>query len=95
MNRTEANKEARRRIAEIAEEKNITTCEIQLPGCMRTFGIAPAHRHKRDWYKGDVLLLSLFSQWVAACQPCHDKIEQSRELTEKVFLKLRPDNINL
>lgn len=57
---------------------------------MGTFGIAPAHRHKRGWYSGDVKLLSDFNQWVAACQHCHNIIEDSRELTEETFLRLRP-----
>lgn len=74
----------------MAEERWITTCEIKFPGCMGDFGIAPAHRHKRDWYNGNIKLLADYNQWVAACQYCHDKIEMNRELTEETFNRLRP-----
>jgi len=90
MNHTQANKIARQRIAEIAEEKNIISCEVLLPGCMKTFGIAPAHKHKRIWYKGDPLLLSRYNEWICACVACHEKMETSRELTEETFKRLRP-----
>ena len=85
-----ANREARKRIAIISQESNLNHCEIQLPGCMKYFGLAPAHRHKRDWYGGDVDKLSDPNEWVASCQWCHDQIEKSREKTEEVFNKLRP-----
>lgn len=84
-----ANKIARQKIAEIAQDMGIVMCEMNLEGCRGNFGIAPAHRHKRSWYKGDVDLLSDHSQWVAACQYCHQKSEGDRELTEKLFKKLR------
>lgn len=90
MNRTEMNKVARKRIAEIAEKKNIQICEIGLPGCMRNFGIAPAHRNKRVHYKSAEELAD-YNEWVAACQWCHDKIEVDRVLTEAVFKRLRPE----
>lgn len=85
----EANILARKKIAEIAEEINFNTCEIKLEGCLRNFALAPAHRHKRAWYKGDVDLLADFNQWVCACVVCHNKIEHNEELTEEVFNKLR------
>lgn len=88
--RGRANIAARRIISEIGAFLNITECEIKLEGCMRTFGLAPAHKHKRDWYNGDVEKLSDPKEWVGACQHCHDKIEVSRTLTEEVFNKLRP-----
>jgi hypothetical protein len=84
-----ANIQSRKRIAEIAEEKNLTRCEIQFEGCTLTWPLAPAHRHKRAWYKGDAELLADYNQWVCACQNCHDKIEHDAELTEQVFEKLR------
>ena len=85
-----ANKEARDIIAQISEERNLTYCEIRLPGkCLGTYGLAPAHRHKRVWYNGSVEKLSDPKQWVAGCQGCHDTIEDSRTLTEEVFMRLR------
>ena len=88
--RGRANREARKRIAQLGAEMNITECEIKLAGCMRTFGLAPAHKHKRDWYNGDVEKLSDPNEWVGACQYCHDKIESNKALTEEVFNRLRP-----
>ena len=86
-----ANIEARKRIAEIAQEKELTHCELNLPDiCTRTWPLAPAHRHKRAWYKGDVDLLSDYDQWVAACQNCHDFIEHKPIFTEEMFILLRP-----
>lgn len=88
-NRTAMNKEARRMIADIAEAKGLTECEIKLDGCMRTFGLAPAHRKKRVYYRTAEELADE-NEWVAACQHCHSTIEDSRELTGQVFKKLRP-----
>jgi len=49
-----------------------------------------AHRHKRRWYKGkDPSLLDDFNQTVLACQPCHEKIEYDKELTQEMFMRLR------
>lgn len=85
-----ANIEARKRIAEIAEEKNLNYCELGFTGCTHTLFLAPAHRHKRAWYKGDVDLLADYNQWICACTNCHNVIEHNRDLTEGVFEKLRP-----
>jgi len=88
--RGRANYAARQRIAEIAEEKNLTTCEIRLPGCKGNFGLAPAHKNKRDYYNGDVEKLSDPNEWVAGCQWCHELIEKDKKLTAEVFDRLRP-----
>lgn len=85
-----ANIEARNRIAEIAGEKGLNYCEIGLEGCTENWPLAPAHRHKRSWYKGNVELLSDYNQWVSACVGCHNKIENDSKLTEETFKKLRP-----
>lgn len=84
-----ANQESRKMIADYAEEHELDHCELQLSGCTGNWPLAPAHRHKRAWYKGDKALLADPNQWVAACQNCHDKIEHNAELTEEVFIKLR------
>lgn len=86
----QANILARKKIAEIAEENNINICEIKLQGCLVNFALAPAHRHKRIWYKGNIDLLSDFNQWICACVVCHDKIENNEKLTEEVFKRCRP-----
>lgn len=88
-----ANTEARKIIVEICEEKGLNYCEIRFNKdvqCLGSWPLAPAHLHKRAWYKGNVELLADFNQWVVACQVCHDRIEHDKELTEKVFKKLRP-----
>lgn len=85
----EANIEARKKIAEIAEERGINYCELGLERCTKRWPLAPAHRHKRAWYKGDVEKLSDFRQWVAACQNCHDFIEHKPIFTEEMFIMLR------
>jgi len=88
-----ANIEARRRIAAIAEEKQINYCEIAfLEGCTN-WPLAPAHRHKRTWYKGDVEKLADYNEWVSACQNCHNLIENDPKLTEEVFKRLRPKKL--
>src|ERR1700744_2351820 len=83
------NIEAREKIAQVAQELGLNYCEIGLQGCLVTSYLAPAHRHKRSWYKGNLELLADYEQWVAACQNCHAKIEVEAELTERFFNKLR------
>lgn len=79
-----------------AEEKGLNYCELNLPDiCTRRWPLAPAHRHKRAWYKGDVDLLSDFSQWVAACQSCHNFIEHKPMFTEELFIQLRPAKVQV
>lgn len=86
-----ANIAARRIIAKIAEDLGLDYCEARFPGiCMGTFGIAPAHKHKRVWYAGGVEKLSDINEWGVLCQACHDYIEISRERTEELFNRIRP-----
>ena len=84
-----SNIEARKLIAQKCEELQLNSCEIQLEECLGSFAVAPAHRHKRAWYQGDVELLSDYNQWVGACVNCHNTIEHDKELTEDVFERLR------
>jgi hypothetical protein len=84
-----ANKTARGLIADYAKVMDLKTCEIKLEGCTGNWPVAPAHRHKRAFYKGDPVLLADPKQWVVACQCCHDQIEFDAALTEEVFIKLR------
>lgn len=89
MNRTKVNAKARRKIAAIAQEKQLVRCEVKLGGCMLN-AHAPAHRHKRVWYydKPDELLWN-FNQWLAACQACHNILEGDAQLTARIFEQLR------
>lgn len=92
-----ANHEARQEIARIAEQRKLKTCEAGpellrmgiRTGCTKTWPLAPAHRHKRSYYKGDAKLLADENQWIAACTNCHDRIEHNAELTEILFTRLR------
>jgi len=92
-----ANIAARQAIAVMAESRKLKTCELGPvlagmgidSGCTKTWPLAPAHRHKRAWYKGDVEKLSDVRQWVAACSTCHDTIEHNSELTRAVFYQIR------
>lgn len=85
--RGKVNAKARRKIAEISKKNDWTRCFIKLSGCTYEAN-APAHRHKRRWYydKPDELLWDV-SEWMPACISCHQKIENDKELTEKVFNK--------
>lgn len=77
--------EARRTLKGEYEARGIVSCEVHLEGCWGTNALSFAHRYKRrdkrctHDYKGTIL----------ACVPCHQKLEVSRELTEKYFEKLR------
>jgi len=81
---------ARKKIAKIAEELNIDHCEIGLDGCKEYYMLAPAHRHRREWYRADVDKLSDYNEWICACTNCHEKIDNDESLKEKVFKDLRP-----
>lgn len=83
--RSNINKKARIKIAEISEKYNLTRCAIGLKGCSGEAN-HPAHRHKRKWYydKPEELLWDI-NEWIPACINCHMKIEKDKELTEKVF----------
>lgn len=84
-----ANIKARKIIAEIAEEKGLDRCEQ----CGGTFGVAPAHHRRREWYKGDVEKLSDFKHWIVLCQPCHEVLDNPSKTTweevDALFEKLR------
>ena len=90
----EANREARKRIAAICEEKNLNRCEVNLEGCLKKWPLAPAHRRQRAEYHGNVDMLSDYNEWVVACQHCHTELDRrtpaSKQLTEEVFAKHRP-----
>ena len=83
------NIEANKKLKEIYEDKDIRYCELRLEGCTISSFLTFAHRHKREWYRSKPELLSDFNQTLLACQNCHNKIEDSRELTEEKFNQLR------
>jgi hypothetical protein len=91
-----ANIASRKAIARTAERMKLISCELGpelikygINVCTYNWPLAPAHRHKRAWYKGDEEKLADVKQWVCACQSCHDAIEFDAVLTEAVFKSLR------
>lgn len=88
-----ANISARNKIANIAEEKGLNYCELQLSGCLKNMYLAPAHRHLRSYYKGDEELLADFKQWVVGCQHCHTILDSRSQTTQgesdEIFTRLR------
>ena len=81
----------RRNLKEIYNDKWITSCEAQLPGCMRNNFLSFHHRHKRKFYKerGNEDLLGEFNQTILICANCHDKLEDDRKATREIFSQLR------
>lgn len=82
-----ANVEANKRLRVLFSD--VSRCEMNLEGCLRTWLLQNAHRHKRIWYRGDVEKLSDYKQVVRACQNCHQTTENNRPLNREVFMKLR------
>ena len=72
-------------LEEIYLEKGITQCELRFAGCWIGNSIHFAHRYKRN----DPRCEHTFEGTLLACNNCHDKIEYDRELSEKMFKKLR------
>lgn len=101
MNWTKQWEKDRRALKEEFFEKGITTCEIgrilrgmgliAYSNCWKNNALGFAHRHKRDWYKDRERegLLGAFNEVLLACNPCHDIIEDDKELTDNLFLHLR------
>jgi len=65
--------------------RDIITCELKFAECWYNNALSFAHRHKRN----DPRCEHTFEGTILACIPCHQKIEYDRELTEKMFKKLR------
>lgn len=86
---TERNKHANKKLKELYIDKDIRFCEVGLPGCLVGDFLTFAHRHKRVAYLSCPEKLYAFDETVLACVSCHEKMEVSRELTEKVFKRLR------
>lgn len=78
------------------EEREITQCEVQITSaCTHGIFLGFAHRHKRREYKNRPDLLGSFDQTVLACTNCHTIMEASKEITRKVFERLRPNSTPL
>ena len=79
----------RTKLKRIYQQKGITTCEVKLEKCMRSFGLSFHHRKKRVEYYKCPEELGEFSETLLTCAFCHDCLEKDKELTKKVFNKLR------
>lgn len=77
--------EARRKLKEEYEEKGIISCELRLRLCTFNNFLSFAHRYKRD----DARCTHTYEGTVLACQNCHAMIEYDKELTERMFNRLR------
>jgi hypothetical protein len=87
---TKINIEANRILKEKYQERGITSCELKFEGCFKSNWLSFAHKHKRIYYCNKPELLSDFNETILACVPCHQKIEDNKLLTEKMFKCLRP-----
>lgn len=87
-----ANIEANKRLKRIFEEMGQKNeCEIRIEGCLKNWTLGFAHRHRRNWYNGDVDKLSDYKQVLISCASCHEKIDRDNKLLEAVFKTLRGD----
>jgi len=83
------NQKANKKLKELFFDKDITTCEIGLEGCLNHSFLGFAHRHKRIWYYNKPEKLWDFNEVCLACVSCHLKLENNKELTKITFAKLR------
>jgi len=81
--------ENKTKLIKLFKEKGITSCEIKLDKCWGKNYLSFAHRHKRKYYLDKPELIIEFNQVVSACPYCHNAIEDNKELTEQIFIKLR------
>jgi hypothetical protein len=73
------------------EDDGTTTCELRFSGCTYDNFLSFAHKEKRSWYYplDREPLLGDKSHVILACTNCHDKIENNKDLSDKMFEKLR------
>lgn len=60
----------------------IEFCEVRFPGCVGTYGLAPAHSKDR----GDIHDKETFFEVVAACSECHFHLD--REMSKEERLRI-------
>jgi len=89
MNKVKEWDKARKKLKVIYEDKGIRYCEARLKGCWVNNALSFAHRQKRIEYYSKPELLGSFEETLLLCIPCHQKIENDKELTEKLFKQLR------
>ena len=71
------------------EALGIDRCEL----CGGTFGLAVAHKEKREWYRACPELLYDEKQTALLCVNCHDKLDDrsktSKQESDEIFDTLR------
>lgn len=60
------------------QQHPITYCEVRFEGCFGTYGLSPAHSKKRF----DIETKQEFFEVVAACQKCHERLDQKMSHAE-------------
>ena len=85
---TKINREANQKLKRLYQDAGVVRCEL----CGANDFLSFAHRHKRIAYYGLPEMLAQWNQTLLLCVPCHQKLEQDKELTIKTFLKLRGDD---
>lgn len=83
------NRTANRKIDQLFRDHEIRFCEARFPGCLISWNLQRAHRHKRIWYRGQPEKLCAINQVALLCGHCHSIIENDRSKTEKLFLIIR------
>lgn len=86
--RGKINIEANKKLKILYSDLDLPGCEIKRLKCWNECQ-GFVHRHKRGWYRGKEELLSSFKQTLKGCNQCHSEIENDKEETERLFLKLR------
>ena len=76
---------ARKSLLKLYEKKGIRVCELGFKDCTFDYRLSFAHRFKRS----DPRCRHTFRQTLKSCIPCHQKLEQDSDLTEKMFKLLR------
>lgn len=90
--RGKSNLEANKILNQLFSDLGPRGCEINREGC-ENFPLNFCHRHDRDWYKGNVELLSSFEQVIIGCQYCHEWMDNHKEERRKIFDQLRGEEI--
>ena len=85
--RTEMNKKALEKCKTYALAHN----EVQCAVCGTTYALSIAHKKKRRFYNS-VEELSNPKEWLVLCYTHHHEIEFSKEKTEALFSRLRPES---
>lgn len=77
-NRSKERRRWQRELAAYWKASPISYCEARLSGCVGSFGLSPAHSKKRRFIRTK----EDYFEVVAACQNCHQQLDQKMSHTE-------------